>query len=152
MPEGISRLFRNVGAVQDADEGGSALGEVDYDYRSIKINRKLRIKEVAANYTVDKEDTGCVLVATAAITITLPTPDATWEGAFVEVVNGADNTLTVATQTTDTLVADGDLAADSVAWSTASHKIGNGGRFFCHGSKWYFQDWTGTTGTTTIAT
>lgn len=78
-----------------------------------------------ADYTVLAAESGSVFVttgATAAVNFTLP---AIADGPFFYIfVNGADQNMTVTFETADTGVAFNDLAADSVAYSTASEKIG----------------------------
>lgn len=79
-----------------------------------------------ASYTVQARETGTVFVttgATAAVVFTLPAISASYPFVFT-FINGADVDMTVATGTVDTLVAYNDLAADSIAFSTSSEKIG----------------------------
>lgn len=152
---GLGGLFKIIGT-QDAAEGGSPIGEIDVDFRTMKIGQKQNIRDVAANYTVDKEDSGWLLCITAAVTITLPTPDSTWEGVYVDIFNAADNSVTISTNTTDTLITFNDIAADSVAWSTSSEKIGAAGRFIAHNVggtyKWLHLHFTEETLTETVST
>lgn len=122
---------------QVAGLGGKVPMEFDWEFLSLKGNRKLAIKEVAGAYTVTARDTGKILLCTAAATITLPAPAAGWDGVYVDVYVGGAGAVTVVTATVDTLVAGNDLTADSLAWATATEIIGNAGRFFCYGSKWY---------------
>ena len=42
----------------------------------------------------------------------------------------------ISTATTDTLVVDGDAAADSISWETASHQIGNSAKFVANTTNW----------------
>jgi hypothetical protein len=78
-----------------------------------------------ANYTCKAYESGTIFVttgATAAVTFTLPPIS---DGPFIfYFINGADQNMLVASQTADTLVTFNDLAADSVAFSTSSEKIG----------------------------
>lgn len=79
-----------------------------------------------ASYTVQARETGTVFVttgATAAVTFTLPAINASYPFVFT-FINGADQNMVVATETADTLVTYNDLAADSIAFSTSSEKIG----------------------------
>lgn len=79
-----------------------------------------------ASYTVEARETGTVFVttgATAAVVFTLPAIAAAYPWVFT-FINGADQNMTVATATADTLVTYNDLTADSIAFSTASEKIG----------------------------
>lgn len=80
---------------------------------------------------------GCLITnrgAAGSVTITLPASSDALAGSYVDVYVTDDQSVIVATTTTDTLIVDGDAAADSIAWSTSSHKIGNGARFICIGA------------------
>jgi hypothetical protein len=57
-------------------------------------------------------------------------------GSWFEVLILTDNTVTISAATADTLIVDGDTQADSVAFSTASHKIGSAVMFVSNGSFW----------------
>lgn len=72
--------------------------------------------------------------ATAAVTITIPAGSEALRGTWFEVYVATDNNIVVATATTDTLAVDGDVSADSIAWSTSSHKVGNSAKFTCLGA------------------
>ena len=78
-----------------------------------------------ASFTVLRTQSGAVFTttgATAAITFTLPAiSTGPW---WFEFFNGADQDMIVASGTVDTIVTYNDLAADSVAFSTSSEKIG----------------------------
>jgi hypothetical protein len=96
--------------------------------------------------------------ATGAVVITIPAGSTALRGVSFEVYVTDNQSVTVATTTTDTLAVDGDAAADSIAWSTSSHKIGNSARFTCLGAGvagttagWICQLYPAAT-TTTIAT
>jgi hypothetical protein len=91
------------------------------------------------NYTVTGGDGSALITnrgASGAVTITLPAQTAVPAGFWVDVFCVAAQNLTVATATTDTLVVDGDAAADSISWETSSHQIGNGARFVADGTGW----------------
>lgn len=78
-----------------------------------------------ADYTVTAADNGSrfsTLGAAGAVNFTLPTTAT--QGLRYEFCAMADQNMTVTSGTADTIITDGDLAADSVAFSTASHKIG----------------------------
>lgn len=106
-----------------------------------------------ANYTVTVADMGKILTnrgAAGSVTFTLPDATAVLSGHFVEVFVCAAQNVIVATNTTDTMLVDGDATADSIAWQTGSHQIGNGARFICDGTGWMVQLNAAAT-TTTIA-
>lgn len=88
-----------------------------------------------ASYTVVKEDSGTLFHttgATAAVVFTLPKIS---EGPFYFMfINGADQDMTVTAGTADTAVTFNDLAADSVAFSTSSEKIGGTVEVICDGT------------------
>jgi hypothetical protein len=72
--------------------------------------------------------------ATAAVVITLPASSTVLAGSYCWVYVTVNQDVTVATTTTDTLIVDGDVAADSIGWVTSSHKVGNGAMFVCIGA------------------
>lgn len=88
-----------------------------------------------AAYQVTKLDSGTIFHttgATAAVTFTLPPIT---DGPFYFMfVNGADVDMTVASKVADTAVTFNDLAADSVAFSTSSEKIGGVIEVICDGT------------------
>ncbi len=90
----------------------------------------------AANYTVLATDIGTFFYATTgAVTFTLPALAA---GLYFWFYNTVDANMTVASAAGDDIITDGDAAADSVAFSTASHKIGGGVLVFANeaGTAW----------------
>ena len=84
-----------------------------------------RMVAKTASYTVLRTESGTVFHttgATAAIVFTLPAiSTGPW---WFEFFNGADQSMTVTSATADTIVTYNDLAADNVAFSTSSEKIG----------------------------
>lgn len=76
--------------------------------------------------------------AAGAVTFTLPGPTTVPAGTYYEFVGIADQNITVAAPTADTLVALNDAAADSVAMSTAAQKIGAHAKAICDGTAWIF--------------
>lgn len=90
---------------------------------------------VAANRTLLAEDSGKLFVtSTGAVTFTLPA--VTLTGFTASFVNGVDANMTIASAEGDNLIYDGDAAADSLAFSTASHKIGGAVTFISNGTNW----------------
>lgn len=148
MPKNIWRFIGS----QDTGEGEEPFGVVDLDARSIQINTKLPIRPLAAAYTFNIEDTGNVFIASAALTFTLPTAAVGYKGSHLWLINGADTALTLSANTAGDLVVLNDVAANSVAWSTASEKIGAGWHIICDGSKWYALPMADETQTQTITT
>lgn len=74
--------------------------------------------------------------AVGAVTFTLPDVTADMKGLSYEFFGIADQNYTIATTTADTLLVTGDVAADSLAVSTSSHKIGSHVRVICDGTAW----------------
>src|SRR5688572_31388472 len=87
-----------------------------------------------ATYQVTKEDSGTIFHttgATAAVVFTLP---AISEGPFYFLfISGADVDMTITAKTADTIVTFNDVAADSIALSTSSEKIGGAVEVYCDG-------------------
>lgn len=88
-----------------------------------------------ADYTVLASDSGMIFHttgATANVNFTLPAiSTGPWRFTFI---NGADYNLTVTSAVADTIVTMNDLAADSVAFSTATEKIGGSIEAYCDGT------------------
>jgi hypothetical protein len=74
--------------------------------------------------------------AVAAVVFTLPAPTQAIAGVFYEFLGIADFAMTVATATADTLICLNDIAADSLASSTATKLIGGKFRAECDGTSW----------------
>ena len=87
-----------------------------------------------ASFTATAADSGklfLIVGATANVNVTLP---AISTGPFYfRVYNGSDINLTATSATADTIITYNDLAADSVAFSTASEKIGGMIEVLCDG-------------------
>lgn len=101
----------------------------------------------AADYTVVAADQGKKFIATAAAAFTLPTPEV---GLTFEFLQTADANMSIASAgSADDIIVDGDLAADSVTFSTSSHKIGSRARVTCElvgaAPKWTIMNLGGTT-------
>jgi len=98
---------------------------------------KLKVLSKTADYTLTRADSGAIVTntgATSAVNFTLPS--IAESGLFYFVVVTADQTVTVTAATADTLITFNDLAADSIAFSTASTKIGGVIFVVANGSKW----------------
>ncbi len=92
------------------------------------------IEVKTASWTATAADSGkkfLVVGATAAVVCTLP---AIADGPYAfEVYNGSDQNLTITAAAVDTIITYNDLAADSVAFSTASEKLGGSFEVLCDG-------------------
>ena len=75
--------------------------------------------------------------ATGAVTFTLPAV-ATSSGVHYWFQNAEDQNMIIAAPS-DTMTTFNDIAADSVAFSTTSEKVGGGAFAICDGSKWHVQ-------------
>lgn len=93
------------------------------------------IEVKTASWTATAADSGkkfLVVGATGAVVCTLP---AIADGPFAfSVYNGSDQNLTMTAAAVDTVITYNDLAADSVAFSTASEKIGGSFEVLCDGT------------------
>lgn len=144
-------LFKEIGA-QDADEGGSPIGEVDLGARTIKVGTKLPIKSIAAAYTFVEEDSGTFFKITAALTFTLPAVTvAGMAGCHFWAFIAADVSVTFAA-TADQMITFNDVDADAIAFSTSSEKVGAAVHFVCDGVAWMAMLHTEETQTVTVTT
>lgn len=144
-------IFREIN-VQDPEEGGQPIAVVDWEDRTLQMNTKLFIKPIAAAYTFANEDSGAVFICSAALTFTLPAAASAGAGCHCIVINGADTNLLIATANAGELVTLNDVAANSVALSTSSEKVGGGFHCICDGAKWYALPMTEETQTITVLT
>ncbi|MCC6989950.1 MAG: hypothetical protein IT181_13175 [Acidobacteria bacterium] len=75
--------------------------------------------------------------ATGAVAFTLPTLAAgQYVGLFYDFLNLVDQNMSIVAPTADTLLVFNDTAADSVAYSTSSQKIGALARAIWDGTAW----------------
>lgn len=121
-------------------------------YMGLPVSEKAK----TADYTVVAADHGTLfttLGAAGAVNFTLPAL-ATNAGFCAEFLALADQNMTVTSAEGDNIVWDNDLSADSLAFSTATHKIGGRLRFVANaaGTKWLVQDLSPATCTVTAAT
>jgi len=91
-----------------------------------------------ASYTCTKYDSGTVFHtagATASVNFTLPQIA---DGPFwFKFISGADVDMTITSAVADTIITFNDVAADSVAFSTSSEKIGGAVEVYCDGTSLY---------------
>jgi hypothetical protein len=90
---------------------------------------KNRVVAKTANYQISAavDPLGTIFTnhgATGAVTFTLPQPNQALIGGWYRFIGVADQNITVAAPTNDTLIGLNDAAADSIAFSTAGQKIG----------------------------
>ncbi len=140
--DGNSYRLVPVGDAVSITKNGSTVGG---------IRRKVVAK--TASYTLTEADCGTVFTnrgASGAVTFTLPavaTSNGLWYEFFV--VAGQDVTID---GPADTLVVFNDAAADSVAFSTTSEKIGGAVTAICDGTSWLIMEHIHDAQTSVIAT
>lgn len=108
------------------NQGHGRYVEVDANGMIANIAYYPKIRVKTASYSVLAVESGSYYTttgATAAVVFTLPVLVSGTSWIF-EFFNGADQSMTVTAGTADTAVTYNDLAADSVAFSTSSEKIG----------------------------
>lgn len=90
---------------------------------------------VTADTTVTEAMAGQMFITNGAgsVTFTLPSPKRGLEYSFY---NAVDQNMVITCATTDILIVYNDIAADSVALSTASEKVGGSFRVVGTGTKW----------------
>lgn len=128
------------------------------------LRNTVRLQGKAASYQMVASDVGTLFTntgASGAVVLTTPKFTEIWDGWMCWVFVSVDQSVTVTAGDADTVCAFNDAAADSVAFSTASKKIGGG--MMCvadvTNSKWYFLPYIYNTATdgstlnlTTVAT
>lgn len=144
-------LFAESTPEASATDGGKAPGDYEDSSKSIRIGQRLKIKNLLAAYTVTAKDTGSLLVAKAALTITLPAASESLKGVYVDIFNKTDTDLTIAS-TADQMVTFNDVDADAIAFSTSSEKVGAAVRAVCDGTHWLVMIWAQETQTPTVTT
>lgn len=100
-----------------------------------------RVVAKTAAYSIEsrKDRSGTIFTnrgATGSVTFTLP-PASRCTGFEYLFLVFADQSIVVASKVADTLVAFNDIAADSLAISTSSKKIGTCIRALCDGTNWF---------------
>ena len=101
-----------------------------------------QLKTVTAktsDYTVTAVESGTIFTtegAGGAVNFTLPSQGA---GLHFWFTNAEDQNMTITADTADTMVTFNDVAADSVAFSTSSEKVGGAAFVFSDGTKWMVQ-------------
>lgn len=92
----------------------------------------------AATKTLTYDECGQIFYMTyaGATTVTLPANTYAVKGRWFLFINTVDQAHVYAAATADSLIADGDLEADSVTFSTSSHKAGSMLLIIGTGSKW----------------
>jgi len=108
-----------------------------------QLNLVARISAKTADYTIlpyTVDSSGTIFTnrgAGGAVIFTLPAPVPLLAGYRYIFKVHANQNVTVATATADTLIALNDVAADSVAASTTNEKIGAQLEAICDGTSWF---------------
>jgi len=89
---------------------------------------------VTGNVTLTNHDVGKTFLVTAASVVTMPNPGTCLPGDDILIIQTSDNDLTVSLD--EKILTKNNAAADSVAYSTSSEKIGGAFLCVCTGTKW----------------
>jgi hypothetical protein len=117
--------------------GGNGAFSFDDDPLGLLNGNYSGVSIVTADATLGQEHMGTLLVtrgASGAVELTLPATAK--KGQRFKVYNAADQNLTITAGTADTLVVFNDLAADSIALSTAGDLIGGSFEVIGDGTGW----------------
>lgn len=117
----------------------ASLSEMVFTGSAFCAGAKRRVVAKTGDYTITAADSGKVLTnrgAAGAVIFTLPTVAAAFDGVDVTVYVVAAQDVTVSAQTAGQIVTFNDATANSMAFSTASEKIGGGFRCVCDGTSW----------------
>lgn len=145
--DGLARQQLSSRFVFDYSPATAAYGPSGYGWGG----PMLRELNKAADYTVTANDNFTLFTASAAVNFTLP---ALANGLVYEFLNLADSNMTVTSAAGDDIVWDNDAQCDSLAFSTASHKIGGHLQFFTNkaATRWYVRNLSPATCTVTATT
>lgn len=119
-----------------------------YTLEGARITGGVKIK--GSNYVITANDHGCLFVANAAVSFTLPTKE---NGLWFDFLQSVNADMTVSTGNSD-IVVKNNANATSVAFSTSNQKIGSKCRLKCvyvdiNTLAWVFDNFGGTTVTVT---
>lgn len=116
---------------------------------------KVPIMALTASYTINVADSGKFITtrgASGAVVVTLPTVSTGFAGVEFSIFNAVDQDLTLTAQTNGQIMFKNDVAANSVAYSTAAEKIGGAFRAVCDGTSWLVMPLAEEAQTITVAT
>lgn len=109
------------------------------NYGGLSFGGKQKITAKTGNYVVTLGESGTLFTTEAAgsgVAFTLP---AATDGVWFEFFCAEDQTMTVQAASA-ILVTFNNVAATSLAWSTASEKAGQGCRVWSDGLKWFLAE------------
>jgi len=127
-------------------------GEIWVEPKKVPMEMLFRVVTKTDDYTVTHAESGCIFNnqgADGAVEFTLPTKKS---GLFYIFSNVEDQDLTVTADAADTMVVFNDVAADSIAFSTSSEKIGGGFLVYCDGTNWIVHELIHDAQTATVST
>ena len=122
------------------------------DYQIDQMAFKVNTATKTADYTVKASESGTFFStrgAVGTVNFTLPAMASGLNYLFYAAAAGA---MTVTSGTADKMVADNDVAADSLAFSTGSEIMGGAIQVVCDGSKWMAMAYCEESQTTVVAT
>jgi hypothetical protein len=94
------------------------------------------VSTVTADTTVTEAMAGQMFVTNGAASITFTLPASPKQGLEYSFFNAVDQNMVITCATTDIMICYNDIAADSVALSTAAEKVGGSFRVIGTGTKW----------------
>lgn len=112
--------------------------------------RGREVVTTSGNITLTNHDVGKTVIATGAAVVTLPNPGTCTAGDDILVIQTADSDLTVSLD--EKIITKNNAAADAVAFSTSSEKIGGAFLCVCTGTKWAALPLAEETQTVTVTT
>jgi hypothetical protein len=137
----FSDIFLATGAVINFNNGNATIthsaGALVFSTAAVTIPVCGNSSSVSNTVTFTSAQYGQIFFwsPSGTATATLPANGAA-AGVWFDVYLLTNQTVTISAATADTLIVDGDSQADSVAFSTVSHKIGSAVRFVSNGSFW----------------
>lgn len=119
------------------------------NYGGLNFGSKQKITAKTSNYPVTLGESGTLFTTEGggAVVFTLPTAT---DGVWYEFFAAEDQTMTVQAGSA-IMVLFNNVAATSLAWSTASEKAGQGCRVWSDGLKWFLAEMNHEAITTVIA-
>ena len=126
------KLLGDYAAILEHQDSANYLSELKFDDYALGVDTPVnpfgvlgftRWRYITGSYTVLAADTGTLFLATAAATFTLPTKAAGLAFGFYNLTDA--NMAITSAGSADDIIADGDATADTVTFSTSTHKIGS---------------------------
>jgi hypothetical protein len=115
----------------------SLSGELSLTSTSLSGYRRI-VEAKTSDYTITSADSGKILTTEGAlgtVIFTLPAPSASTQGMWVDIVQAANQIMTVTCAVDESIISQGDLDLDQVS-NSSPIKIGANCTCFCTGTKW----------------